>query len=68
MVKKICILASLSQQSAIKEAVEHYKSEGWLVDYPIEQHNKTLLFPNMMEVLANRLLMKWPLQSIWEYL
>lgn len=42
MVKKICILASLSQQSAIKEAVEHYKSEGWLVDYPIEQHNKTL--------------------------
>jgi hypothetical protein len=39
--KKICILASLSQQSAIEEAVQHYKSEGWLVDYPMEQRDKT---------------------------
>ncbi len=42
MFKKICILASLSQQSAIEEAVEHYKSHGFLVDYPIEQRDKTL--------------------------
>lgn len=42
MFKKICILASLSQQSAIEEAVQHYKSEGCLVDYPVEQRDKTL--------------------------
>lgn len=42
MFKKVCILASLSQQSAIEEAVKHYKSEGCIVDYPIEQHDKTL--------------------------
>lgn len=42
MFKKICILASLSQQSAIKEVVQHYKSQGCLVDYPIEQCDKTL--------------------------
>lgn len=42
MFNKICILGSLSQQSAIEEAVEHYKSHGWLVDYPIEQRDKTL--------------------------
>lgn len=42
MFKKICILASLSQQSAIEKAVQHYKSQGCLVDYPIEQHDKTL--------------------------
>lgn len=42
MFKKICILASLSQQSTIEKAVEHYKSHGWLVDYPIEQRDKTL--------------------------
>lgn len=43
MFKKVCILASLSQQSAIEEAVEHYKSHENIVDYPIEQHDKTLL-------------------------
>ena len=42
MFKKVCILASLSQQSAIEEAVKHYKSEGCIVDYPKEQHDKTL--------------------------
>lgn len=42
MLKKICILASLSQQSAIEEAVEHYKSQGYIVDYPTEQRDKTL--------------------------
>lgn len=42
MFKKICILASLSQKSAIEEAVKHYKSQGCLVDYPIEQHDKSL--------------------------
>ncbi len=42
MLKKICILASLSQRLAIEEAVEHYKSQGNIVDYPIEQHDKTL--------------------------
>lgn len=35
MFKKVCILASLSQQSAIEEAVEHYKSH--------EKHTKWLL-------------------------
>lgn len=42
MKKKICILASLSQRSDIEEAVRLYKSYGNLVDYPIEQRDKTL--------------------------
>lgn len=42
--KKVCILASLSQQSDIEKAVDHYnKLYGALVDYPMEQPNKTLL-------------------------
>lgn len=41
--KKVCILASLSQQSDIEEAVKHYKSHGALVDYPMKQPYKTLL-------------------------
>lgn len=43
MNKTICILASLSQQSAIQEAVEHYKKHGNIVYFPAEQHDKTLL-------------------------
>ena len=42
MFKKICILASLSQQSDIKEAVQHYKPQSCLVDYPIERPDKSL--------------------------
>lgn len=42
MFKKICILASLSQKSTIEEAVRHYKQQGCLVDYPVEQSDKTL--------------------------
>lgn len=42
MIKKVCILASLSQKSDIEEAVAYYKSQGYIVDYPTEQRDKTL--------------------------
>lgn len=42
MVNRICILASLSQQLEIEEAVEHYKTPNCIIDYPVKQDNKTL--------------------------